>query len=231
MKEECDSSMKKLVMLVMVVFFVGCASNDVMNKNEIMETKSSKLPKVDAFQDDYTKQFMYSTKEVEQGYYLFESLTKEYTMNFPENGLVLDSLKNNDDTLERMEFMFRFSDELLPPYYKMKFVFHTLENNEKALQKMPVYSDVEVDYRNEMEKIETDDSVIHHVMIERDIYDEINYHLTGIIESKKIPRMIYYNARVTVDSTGGPLHDKVLKEISDEVLKQLETVEFTKVKE
>nr|WP_139189793.1 hypothetical protein [Evansella caseinilytica] len=42
-------------------------------------------PETAAFEDEFTREFMKSTKEVEDGYYLFESKTGGYTMWFPVN--------------------------------------------------------------------------------------------------------------------------------------------------
>ncbi|WP_027409946.1 hypothetical protein [Anoxybacteroides tepidamans] len=44
-----------------------------------------KWPNTAAFQDEYTRKFMASTKEVKDGYYLFKSKTGGYTMWFPKN--------------------------------------------------------------------------------------------------------------------------------------------------
>ena len=46
------------------------------------------LPDVMAFQDDFTREFMASTKKVEDGYYLFESKTGGYTMWYPEDASI-----------------------------------------------------------------------------------------------------------------------------------------------
>src|SRR5699024_9304378 len=97
-----DTVMKKIMLIVMAIYLSGCTSHKVIYQEEIMETKPSQLPKVAAFEDDYTRQYMYSTEEVEEGYYLFESLTKNYTMKFPESGYVLQNLKNKDETWEHI---------------------------------------------------------------------------------------------------------------------------------
>ncbi|BBW97546.1 hypothetical protein ACPVTF_16630 [Geobacillus icigianus] len=47
-----------------------------------------KWPNTVAFQDEYTREFMASTKEVKDGYYLFKSKTGGYTMWFPKNAVV-----------------------------------------------------------------------------------------------------------------------------------------------
>lgn len=151
-------------------------------------------------------------------------------MRFPEDRVILDNLRNKNDTSEHMEFMFTFSDDILLPYYKLNFSFSPLDADEKAIEKMLVYPDVEEDYRNNMEIIETEDKFIHYVGIERDQYEEVSYHLTGVIEAKEVAQMIYYDAKITIPETESPFPDTVLEEMNDKILKQLESIQFTKEK-
>ncbi|MED4054448.1 lipoprotein YvcA [Niallia taxi] len=77
-----------------------------MNKEEANQTQAGKeqkapkemdandLPKVTAFQDEATREYMVSTKEVEPGYYLLESKSKKIRMLFPEEGKYSDLLSN-----------------------------------------------------------------------------------------------------------------------------------------
>ncbi|MEB3751128.1 hypothetical protein [Geobacillus icigianus] len=51
-----------------------------------------KWPNTVAFQDEYTREFMASTKEVKEGYYLFKSKTGGYTMWFPKDAVVTKGL-------------------------------------------------------------------------------------------------------------------------------------------
>jgi len=59
------------------------------NQEEAVKPKDmdpKDLPQVPAFQDEKTREYMASTKEVEPGYYLLESKLKGFTMLFPEDG-------------------------------------------------------------------------------------------------------------------------------------------------
>jgi len=51
---------------------------------------------VEAFQDEFTRQFLDSTKEVKPGFYLFRSGTNGYTMLFPENAILSDKFYEVD---------------------------------------------------------------------------------------------------------------------------------------
>lgn len=74
-----SKSVKKIIMLcftliTVLVLIVGAfIFNKELNKDESKEANSFRLPKVEEFHDEYSRGFMYSTKEVEEGYYLFES--------------------------------------------------------------------------------------------------------------------------------------------------------------
>ncbi|TDL30935.1 hypothetical protein E2R51_16565 [Jeotgalibacillus sp. S-D1] len=62
--------------------------------------KNENLPKARVFQDPFTRQFVQSSQEVEQGYYLFESGTRKFEMMIPGEA-VMDgigySLEGNND--------------------------------------------------------------------------------------------------------------------------------------
>ncbi|BBW97548.1 MULTISPECIES: hypothetical protein [Geobacillus] len=47
-----------------------------------------KWPNTVAFQDEFTRKFLVSTKEVKDGYYLFKSKTGGYTMWFPKDAKI-----------------------------------------------------------------------------------------------------------------------------------------------
>jgi len=55
-----------------------------------------KWPDTVAFQDEFTREFMASTKEVKEGYYLFQSKTDGYTMLFPKDAVVAKWLYERD---------------------------------------------------------------------------------------------------------------------------------------
>ena len=224
----CGESVKKILVFLIIVMTIGCSSNKEMGKDEIMEVKPSKLPKVEAFQDEYTRKYMYSTKEVEEGYYLFESDTKKYTMNFPENGVVRDQIRSKDNRSESVNFVFHYSDNSLSEYnYRLVFFLKPLEDEEKAIDKMQVYPDVDFDYNKDMRKVETEDRIIYHNLIRRDLDNGgIELHLMGVIESKRIPQVIAFNAKLGIFSEEDLFSGPILDKASNEILELVKTVEF-----
>ena len=91
--------MKKALVILstFAVLLSGCGGN----KEEANQTQAGEeqiapkemdakdLPKVTAFQDEATSEYMVSTKEVEPGYYLLESKTQRFRMLFPDKGKVI----------------------------------------------------------------------------------------------------------------------------------------------
>ncbi|NPC94499.1 lipoprotein YvcA [Bacillus sp. WMMC1349] len=99
--------MKKMILICFTLILVvtgGCSINDKQNGKKDNKTEAVKpidmdpkdLPKVPAFQDKATREYMASTKEVEPGYYLLESKLKGFTMLFPDNGKIVQMLTEND---------------------------------------------------------------------------------------------------------------------------------------
>ncbi|MDA7025263.1 lipoprotein YvcA [Bacillus sp. CLL-7-23] len=107
--------MKKLIIICftfMLVVTGGCSMNENQNGKEDKKTEAVKpidmdpkdLPKVPAFQDEKTREYMTSTKEVEPGYYLLESKMKGFTMLFPEDAKISRLTYNDGEFYETIEF-------------------------------------------------------------------------------------------------------------------------------
>ncbi|MCY8149871.1 lipoprotein YvcA [Bacillus paralicheniformis] len=108
--------MKKMMILcfsIILIFTGGCSMNDSQNgkngnQEEAVKPKDmdpKDLPRVPAFQDEKTREYMASTKEVEPGYYLLESKLKGFTMLFPEDGEYEAELSsNNEKNIESLAF-------------------------------------------------------------------------------------------------------------------------------
>ncbi|HJF34270.1 MAG TPA: hypothetical protein K8V56_21105 [Sporosarcina psychrophila] len=78
--------MKRLQMTILIVLAAligGCADMEKPGDNE--ETKTD-LPDTIAAQDEYTRSFLVSTDEVEEGHYAFKPWTEAYTMWIPVDG-------------------------------------------------------------------------------------------------------------------------------------------------
>ncbi|MEK3806751.1 hypothetical protein MHB63_09450 [Bacillus sp. FSL H8-0547] len=80
--------MKRILQFYILIFLAvtgGCGMNSEQG-NEKVDQES--LPETRAFKDEFTRGFMKSTEETEDGFYTFESKTKGYTMLFPVNAKI-----------------------------------------------------------------------------------------------------------------------------------------------
>lgn len=89
------------------VFIVGGCEIMDENKN-ISDTKLNEtLPNTAAFQDPFTREFMVSSEEVEEGFFLFKSGTNGFTMLFPVNARISRSfyerVENHDEAINVFE--------------------------------------------------------------------------------------------------------------------------------
>lgn len=76
-----------MFLLFLVVLLGGCQENKEQHvKPAKMNVED--LPDVRAFQDEFTREFLQSTEETREGYYLFMSGTGAYKMDFPAGGIV-----------------------------------------------------------------------------------------------------------------------------------------------
>ncbi|KAA6449415.1 lipoprotein YvcA [Bacillus swezeyi] len=108
--------MKKMMITcfaIILAFTGGCSMNDSQNGKDGNQEEAVKpkdmdpkdLPQVPAFQDEKTREYMASTKEVEPGYYLLQSQLKGFTMLFPEDGEYEAELSsNNEENIESIAF-------------------------------------------------------------------------------------------------------------------------------
>ncbi|MCA0171912.1 hypothetical protein [Bacillus sp. RAR_GA_16] len=80
--------------------------NDTKETNPL-EASANELPKTKALQDDFTRDFITSTKQTENGSYTFVSATKDYRMNFPTNATIgKQGYSHPDDSFEQFTFGF-----------------------------------------------------------------------------------------------------------------------------
>jgi hypothetical protein len=97
--------LKKRIQLVLVIMLFITGGCGMSKEKENGKIDASSMPETEAFQDEFTRDFMASSEEVEEGYYTFESKTKGYTMKFPKNA-ILDEMfyEREKDYFETVNF-------------------------------------------------------------------------------------------------------------------------------
>lgn len=72
------------VVMMTIGFLGGCQ----MEEDPGTQTQTNQSPDVRAFNDHFTKNFLHTSKSSLEGYYVFESATGNYTMDFPAEGII-----------------------------------------------------------------------------------------------------------------------------------------------
>src|SRR5690625_3949211 len=84
--------------MVLIILLGGCQVDKDETSTNPTEIDKEDLPDVHAFEDEFTRKFLQSTEETEEGFYPFLSKTKRYKMDFPAGGVIDDrmySVKEN----------------------------------------------------------------------------------------------------------------------------------------
>ncbi|MBV5122077.1 lipoprotein YvcA [Bacillus halotolerans] len=153
-------------------------------KNSTTEAvKPKSLPKVPAFQDEKTREYMVSTKEEEPGYYLLESKLKGFRMLFPEDAEYSDSETSN--TNESLFFDSVNKKTNIVMNASVKFY-----QNESFINESETMLDIvsgKNEYKGNFEKLETKDKDIYFATKQEKFNKEekSSYIYLGYIKSKK----------------------------------------------
>src|SRR5699024_5410965 len=77
-------------MILIIILLGGCQVDKDETSTNPGEIDKEALPDVHAFVDEFTRDFLQSTEETEEGLYPFLSKTKRYKMDFPGGGVIDD---------------------------------------------------------------------------------------------------------------------------------------------
>ncbi|KEZ48961.1 hypothetical protein GS18_0216225 [Metabacillus indicus] len=145
-----------MFLTTMLAFTGGCGMTKEKDKGKV---EQQSMPETEAFKDEFTREFMKSAKEIEDGYYLFESKTQGYTMKFPVGATTDQSFYEIEG--EHFEnIIFGADDEEENTTYS---IINTYENQpvtEKVEANLSLISD-SVNYEGNYNKKEFDDKTIY----------------------------------------------------------------------
>ena len=120
-------------------------------------------PEVPAFEDEFTREFLPSTEEVEEGYYLFESKTGGYQMLFPENARVSKfGYERNGDGFEFLRYDHPYDNDQIYVRHTLTYNIHEREDFERILNIRLKLLSERVGYDGDYEKLETPDKDIYY---------------------------------------------------------------------
>ncbi len=134
-----------------------------MEKKQPKETKQEALPDVEAFNDEYTRDFLLSGEEVMEGFYRFQSKTGKYEMAFPADGIIVEQAYRIKDSKSE-EVSIGLHDERGFGMDIFFFSYYTPEDREGILRRFKS----RLGYDGEFEEIEKLDKTIYFVPMEDD---------------------------------------------------------------
>src|SRR5690625_1334731 len=162
----------------------------------------AELPDVNAFQDKFTREFMGSLDEVEDGYYLFESKTGGYTMVYPENARMDKGyFEMPDDNFEDIQF--GEGIETNDHEYGVRATYNK-GGRSSDFNRLKGVFEARTSYEGDYESIEYDDKTIHFATSE--YFDQegeiISYNFLGVIMSNYSDQSVSMAYMTDKDSVG-----------------------------
>src|SRR5699024_2645760 len=123
------------------------------------------LPDVEAFNDEFTRDFLQSVEETEEGFYPFLSGTGKYKMNFPAGGVIDETMYTNRDNMHEdvpiaIDAATGFGMRVL---YFSDASQELLEDNLDAFK-------TRLGYEGEFEKLEKSNRTIYYANQEDDVF-------------------------------------------------------------
>ena len=186
-------------------------------------------PEVPAFEDEFTREFLPSTEEVEEGYYLFESKTGGYQMLFPENARVSKfGYERNGEGFEHLIFgNYNHVDEIAVEH-NLTYNFHGEENYDRNLIARLKSLSQRISYSGEYKKLETKDKEIYFAYnvhnIEVNDESEFVYNTFAYILPKKgVFSLQYIHSSSCNNDVDCPIDPEEQKE---DAFKMMESVKF-----
>ncbi|MDR0139069.1 hypothetical protein RFW18_15035 [Metabacillus idriensis] len=114
--------MIKIIQLSLVFILIFTGGCGIFKENRSGNIDASAIPETEAFKDEFTREFMASGEEVEEGFYSFESKTNGYTMLFPRNAVISKgNYEIQEDKYETLTFGEKLEDKNISYYIKLTF--------------------------------------------------------------------------------------------------------------
>jgi len=218
--------MKRLILLIFVVLLLMGGCKRMENNQDLQDADPKDLPDTIAMQDEFTREFMASAEEEEEGYYLFESKTGGYTMLYPVNSKQSRSYyEKANDSFEALHFG-EGKESANVPYF-IQSTYNRGKIADRLSTQFKLLSNA-TDYDGEYEEIELDDKVIYFAKKSVKVNSDENnaFDFFGYIKSKGSKQAVRYVYGVTCfDEEDDCNYD--FDAIEEEVKKLMKSIEFT----
>ncbi|MCK0470563.1 hypothetical protein [Halalkalibacter sp. APA_J-10(15)] len=180
-------------------------------------------PDVPAFEDEFTREFMKSTKEVEEGFYLFESKTGGYTIWFPENAVTEPAYYYREgDQRESLSIKELYGDNLI---YRARLRYEDSPLTNSIDTQLTLLSSY-VNYEGKYEEFQYENNTYYYAKSVFEIDNEPKaYHFFSYIKSNSFEKSVKFIYEVTCYTFEEPCTiDVDLQE--EHALKLMKAIEF-----
>ena len=215
--------MRKILFICISITILMAGCNLLSFEKDISEMDPKDLPDVPAFQDDFTREFMASTEEVGDGYYVFQSKTGGFTMMYPGDAKMNPRYYEiNNEYFESIRFG-SDHEKITGDTYSVRMMYYKGEKA-KDHKRVQRHLDNLIDYNGDYEKTEYQDKIIYYAtkkFIPQDT-EGIDYDFFGVIKSKSSDQAISYLYTIYCDK--GCNYDE--GRIEQHVKKLMNSIEF-----
>ncbi|HEY4553965.1 MAG TPA: hypothetical protein VIG80_12270 [Bacillaceae bacterium] len=186
---------------------------------------ADKPPNTHAFNDHFTRGFMDSPKEVEDGYYLFRSKTNGYTMLFPVEGEMSDmSYEREKDHFELLDFGESLEGKNIS--YNIQVIFENSAINQSLSGNLELLSG-SIDYDGEYDQFKHNGKTFYYGERVHEIQGENNdvYNYFSFIKSEYTDKGIQFIGSSTCTDRSKPCKAES-NEVKEIIMKIMKSIEF-----
>src|SRR5690625_837332 len=224
--ERSFSFMKRLILLMCLVLLLMGGCKNMENNQDLQDADLKDLPDTIAMQDEFTREFMSSAEEEEEGYYLFESRTGGYTMLYPVNSKQSKmSYEKTEDSFEMLHFGEGKESSDVPFYVRSTYKQGKNTNDTELYLSLLSES---LDYDGEYEEIELDNKFIYFARKSSKVDSNKDnvFDFFGYIKSKDSNQGVQYIYVVTCFDEEDDC-DYDFDAVEDEAKKLMRSIKFT----
>jgi hypothetical protein len=116
----------KFLILILLTAFVlgGCSMSNGKGSASPSEMDTQDLPNVPAFQDEFTRDFLQSTKPVREGFYPLEAKSGKFTMDFPGDMNIVERSYNKSSKNDSEFLTISHTDESLDVFTNIQLKYY-----------------------------------------------------------------------------------------------------------
>ena len=207
-----------MFMILLVVIVLGGCQLGNSNKNQKpSEMDAEDLPDVEAFNDEFTRDFLQSVEETEEGFYPFLSGTGKYKMDFPAGGVIDDKMYTNRDNIHE-DVPISIEDDT---GFGMSVLYFS-DDNKKLLEDNLDAFKTRLGYEGEFEKLEKSNRTIYYANQEDDVFRTYAAYILNGKNSGAIE--VIYN--IDCQDEKEEICEKNKESDKERALKWIESVEF-----